>query len=137
VLRRFTLADVDNLVSLNADPDVMRFLTGGMPTGRDEIENELLPVFLGYYERSDGYGFWAAIEKPPRAKTQIRSGLCPLVSLPLSAASTPAAATAPSLMTGNNGQLHAAFAGCVPLPALRWQCVSAAWETGPAAGPSD
>jgi RimJ/RimL family protein N-acetyltransferase len=63
VLRRFTLADVDNLVSLNADPDVMRFLTGGIPTGRDEIENELLPAFLGYYERCDGYGFWAAIEK--------------------------------------------------------------------------
>ena len=63
VLRRFTPADVDNLVSLNADPDVMRFLTGGIPTGRDEIENELLPAFLGYYERSDGYGFWAAIEK--------------------------------------------------------------------------
>jgi len=63
VLRRFTPADVDNLVSLNADPDVMRFLTGGIPTGRDEIENELLPAFLGYYERCDGYGFWAAIEK--------------------------------------------------------------------------
>ena len=29
VLRRFTLADVDNLVSLNADPDVMRFITSG------------------------------------------------------------------------------------------------------------
>ena len=27
VLRRFTLADVNNLVSLNADPDVMRFIT--------------------------------------------------------------------------------------------------------------
>ena len=63
VLRRFTPADVDNLVSLNADPDVMRFLTGGMPAGRDEIENELLPAFAGYYERSDRYGFWAAIEK--------------------------------------------------------------------------
>jgi RimJ/RimL family protein N-acetyltransferase len=56
VLRRFTHADMDNLVSLNPDPDVMRFLTGGIPTGRDEIENELLPAFLGYYERSDGYG---------------------------------------------------------------------------------
>jgi RimJ/RimL family protein N-acetyltransferase len=63
VLRRFTLADVDNLVSLNADPDVMRFITGGIPIGRVEIEDELLPAFLGYYERFDGYGFWAAIEK--------------------------------------------------------------------------
>jgi hypothetical protein len=31
VLRRFTMADVDNLVSLDADPDVMRFITGGIP----------------------------------------------------------------------------------------------------------
>lgn len=64
VLRRFTTADVDNLVSLDADPDVMHFVTGGIPTTRDEIENEILPAFLGYYEHYEGYGFWAAIEKP-------------------------------------------------------------------------
>jgi RimJ/RimL family protein N-acetyltransferase len=63
VLRRFTRADADDLVSLNADPDVMRFITGGVPIGRDEIEEELLPAFLGYYERFDGYGFWAGVEK--------------------------------------------------------------------------
>jgi RimJ/RimL family protein N-acetyltransferase len=63
VLRRFTMADVDNLVTLDADPDVMQFVTGGIPTSRDEIENEILPAFLGYYEHDEGYGFWAAIEK--------------------------------------------------------------------------
>jgi RimJ/RimL family protein N-acetyltransferase len=63
VLRRFTMADVDNLVSLDADPGVMHFVTGGIPTARGEIENELLPGFLGYYEQFEGYGFWAAIEK--------------------------------------------------------------------------
>src|ERR1700689_1743727 len=63
VLRRFTLADVDNLVNLDADPDVMRFVTGGIPTSREEIEHEFLPAFLGYYERYEGFGFWAAIEK--------------------------------------------------------------------------
>jgi RimJ/RimL family protein N-acetyltransferase len=66
VLRRFTMADADNLVRLDADPDVMRFVTGGIPTSRDEIENEFLPAFLAYYDRYDGYGFWAAIEKPAR-----------------------------------------------------------------------
>jgi RimJ/RimL family protein N-acetyltransferase len=30
VLRWFTESDVDNLVSLDADPDVMRFVTGGV-----------------------------------------------------------------------------------------------------------
>ena len=63
VLRRFTMADVDSLVSLDADPDVMHFVTGGIPTTRDAIETEILPAFLGYYEHYEGYGFWAAIEK--------------------------------------------------------------------------
>src|SRR5579859_1420425 len=51
VLRRFTMADVDSLTGLDADPDVMRFVNGGIPTSRDEIENEFLPAFLSYYER--------------------------------------------------------------------------------------
>ena len=65
VLRRFAADDVDNLVELDSDPDVMRFITGGVPTSRAEIENEVLPAFLGYYERYEGYGFWAVIEKQP------------------------------------------------------------------------
>ena len=63
VLRRFTEADVDNLVELDGDPDVMRFITGGRSTPRDEIQNEHLPNYLRYYERFAGYGFWAVIEK--------------------------------------------------------------------------
>jgi RimJ/RimL family protein N-acetyltransferase len=63
VLRRFTKADVDNLFELDSDPDVMRFLTGGKPTPRDVIRDEILPRFLHYYERYAGFGHWAAIEK--------------------------------------------------------------------------
>jgi RimJ/RimL family protein N-acetyltransferase len=63
LLRRFTESDVDNLVELDSDPDVMRFINGGRPTSRDEVQTDILPAFLGYYERSTGYGFWAAIEK--------------------------------------------------------------------------
>jgi RimJ/RimL family protein N-acetyltransferase len=63
VLRRFTTGDVDNLAGLDADPDVMRFVSGGIPTSREEIENEFLPAFLGYYQRYQAFGFWAAIEK--------------------------------------------------------------------------
>jgi RimJ/RimL family protein N-acetyltransferase len=63
LLRRFTKDDTDLLVELDSDPDVMRFLTGGRPTPREEIEAEILPAFLSYYERYAGYGFWAAIEK--------------------------------------------------------------------------
>jgi RimJ/RimL family protein N-acetyltransferase len=63
LLRRFTEADVDNLVALDSDPAVMRFINGGTPTPRAVIENETLPRILSYYERFAGYGFWAAIEK--------------------------------------------------------------------------
>ena len=63
LMRRFTEDDVAELVELDSDPDVMRFITGGRATPRREIENDVLPAFLGYYERFAGYGFWAAIEK--------------------------------------------------------------------------
>jgi hypothetical protein len=38
VLRRFTVADADDLESLDADLEVMRFVAGGVPTSRAEIE---------------------------------------------------------------------------------------------------
>ena len=63
LLRRFTTDDVDNLVELDSDPEVMLHITGGRTTTREEIENEVLPAFLGYYERFAGYGFWAVVEK--------------------------------------------------------------------------
>jgi RimJ/RimL family protein N-acetyltransferase len=63
VLRQFTPADLDNLVALDSDPDVMRFITGGRPTPRHEYESDLLPWYLEYYTRFAGYGFWAAVEK--------------------------------------------------------------------------
>jgi RimJ/RimL family protein N-acetyltransferase len=63
ILRRFTRADVDNLFELDSDPDVMRYINGGRPTARHEIENDILPAFLDHYKRFEGYGFWAAIEK--------------------------------------------------------------------------
>jgi RimJ/RimL family protein N-acetyltransferase len=63
ILRRFTEADVDALVELNGDPEVMRFLTGGVPTPRDVVEREIIPGHLRYYERYENYGHWAAIER--------------------------------------------------------------------------
>ena len=63
ILRRFTDADVDHLVDLDGDPAVMRYLSGGRPTPREEVERTLLPSILGAYRRFGGFGFWAAIEK--------------------------------------------------------------------------
>ena len=63
ILRRFTGADVDHLVELNADPEVMRYLTGGPPIPREVIERDHLPAYLRHYERGDRYGYWAVEEK--------------------------------------------------------------------------
>jgi RimJ/RimL family protein N-acetyltransferase len=62
----FDAGDVDLLAELDGDPAVMRFITGGRTTPRSEIEDDVLPAFLSYYERFDGYGFWAAIERESR-----------------------------------------------------------------------
>ena len=59
-LRQFTEADVDNLFELNSDPEVMRYISGGKPTPREEIRDDIIPFHLGVYERSDGLGTWAA-----------------------------------------------------------------------------
>lgn len=64
LLREFTEADVDHLVALDGDPEVMRYITGGKPTPRARIENEVLPRIIDRYRLGDGYGGWAAIEKP-------------------------------------------------------------------------
>jgi RimJ/RimL family protein N-acetyltransferase len=59
-LREFTEDDVDNLFNLNNDPEVMRYITGGRPTPREVIRNDLIPFHLGVYERLDRLGTWAA-----------------------------------------------------------------------------
>jgi RimJ/RimL family protein N-acetyltransferase len=62
-LRSFAPTDADDLFDLDADPEVMRFLTGGAPTPRRVIEEEILPRFLRRDERFPGFGFWAAMER--------------------------------------------------------------------------
>jgi RimJ/RimL family protein N-acetyltransferase len=61
-LRRLTESDVDNLVALDGDPAVMRYLTG-RPTPREVVENEILPWILRLYDTFGGLGLWAAIER--------------------------------------------------------------------------
>lgn len=63
ILRRFTRADADQLFALNDDPQVMRYINGGLPASLEEIERVDLPHFLGQYETLSGWGFWAAIER--------------------------------------------------------------------------
>lgn len=55
-LRRFTPSDVDNLLLLDGDAEVMRYIDGGAKT-RAEIEESVLPRFLRYQETLDRLGF--------------------------------------------------------------------------------
>lgn len=59
VLRQFTEGDVDNLVDLDSDPAVMRYL-GGRPTPRERVRDEVIPFYLDDYRRFDRLGTWAA-----------------------------------------------------------------------------
>jgi RimJ/RimL family protein N-acetyltransferase len=59
-LRTATPDDADLLVELNGDPEVMRYLNGGQPTSRAFITDEVIPFWLGIYERGAGLGYWLA-----------------------------------------------------------------------------
>jgi len=59
-IRQFTEDDADNLFNLNSDPEVMRYLTGGRPTPRQEIRSQIIPFHLAVYRQLDRLGTWAA-----------------------------------------------------------------------------
>ena len=42
---------------------MLRYINGGTPIPREEIEREILPRFLAYHERGPNEGFFAAVEK--------------------------------------------------------------------------
>ena len=62
-LRRFTESDLEHIYELDNDPDVMRFINGGVTTPRQVIRDVLMPGFLRYDSRNPVHGFWAVIEK--------------------------------------------------------------------------
>ena len=65
VLRQFTSQDADQLIELDSDPAVMRFLTGGEPSMPDDVvRDEVIPSLLAAYDRWNGrFGLFAAYEK--------------------------------------------------------------------------
>jgi RimJ/RimL family protein N-acetyltransferase len=59
-LRRFGPADADLLVVLDADPEVMRYITYGQPTPRSAYVETHLPRWFALYEAQPGLGYFAA-----------------------------------------------------------------------------
>jgi RimJ/RimL family protein N-acetyltransferase len=63
VLRRFRPADAGFIFELDSDPEVMHFITGGLPTSMHEIEETILPRWVSYYDEGPFVGFWAAEDR--------------------------------------------------------------------------
>jgi RimJ/RimL family protein N-acetyltransferase len=57
-LRRITAADAADLLSLDGDPQVMRFL--GSTSSVAQIQDEVLPPLMSCHLRYPGFGYWAA-----------------------------------------------------------------------------
>lgn len=55
-------ADVDDLVRLDSDPEVMRYVSGGVATPRDEIVDWVLPRAESHLRSSRG-GLWVARQR--------------------------------------------------------------------------
>lgn len=59
-LRPISLDDAQALFELDSDPEVMRFISKGQPTPLLKLQNEILPLILGYYTQDPPQGFFAA-----------------------------------------------------------------------------
>lgn len=61
VLRRFTKNDAHYLYELDNDPEVMRYINGGVPTSLETIQKQIMPTFLYEDKQRPWSGFWAAV----------------------------------------------------------------------------
>lgn len=59
-LRDLCADDVEALFQLDNDPDVMRYLSKGVPTPREMFEAVYLPRMMAWQNQSPPRGFWAA-----------------------------------------------------------------------------
>src|SRR5262245_33337098 len=64
LLRMFRPGDVDDLASLFADPEVMRYVGDGQPAGRVEAEKALKGVLKHW--QPHGFGRWAVVDRKTR-----------------------------------------------------------------------
>ncbi|MFO0675786.1 MAG: GNAT family N-acetyltransferase [Polyangiaceae bacterium] len=62
-LREFDADDEDHLFELDSDPEVMRFLTEGVPSTREHVQGGLGRIEALRVKHGGRFGFWAAIER--------------------------------------------------------------------------
>lgn len=63
ILREFVESDWHHIKDLDSDPEVMKFLTNGIPSPDSEVDRAM-GVFLSMNKKWKGkFGFWVALEK--------------------------------------------------------------------------
>jgi len=62
-LRELSTADEDQLFDLDSDSEVMKYLTHGKASTRDNIQKMIASVSTQLRQSNGKYGVWAAIEK--------------------------------------------------------------------------
>ncbi|WP_237341122.1 GNAT family N-acetyltransferase [Williamsia soli] len=63
VLRPVAASDTDHLVALDSDPAVMRYVTGGVATPREVIEEWVIPRAVAEARHRGGAGVWVALDR--------------------------------------------------------------------------
>ncbi|MBL9137269.1 MAG: GNAT family N-acetyltransferase [Verrucomicrobiales bacterium] len=63
LLRKMAATDVDWVWELDQDPEVMRHITGGVPTPREVTEKVHMPRLLQSHSAGSAFGFWAALDR--------------------------------------------------------------------------
>lgn len=67
ILREPVASDFEVLLQLDSDPEVMKFLTNGIPSTQQQIQNMMGRIRAELQETNGKYGIWMAIEKETEA----------------------------------------------------------------------
>lgn len=63
LLRFLTKNDADNLIELDSDPDVMKYISNGVPSTKDDVDRAIERALLVQSRHDGQLGYWAVIEK--------------------------------------------------------------------------
>nr|WP_281368203.1 GNAT family N-acetyltransferase [Simiduia aestuariiviva] len=53
--------DAELLFELDQDPEVMKYINGGSPTSRQDIDNVMIPRMMRYRNPEKGWGIWKVL----------------------------------------------------------------------------
>ncbi|WP_394131722.1 GNAT family N-acetyltransferase [Shewanella maritima] len=63
IIQLMRLDEADLLFELDQDPEVMKYINGGKPSSRHDIEQRMLPRISRFLNPDKGWGFWKVTAK--------------------------------------------------------------------------